>query len=124
MDYQATDLAIKAAQLIFTAINFIGVIALWFASRGRATTEAINRVEAIAKEQHAGQEIRLAKLETQMQHMLVKDDLAPLYNLIRETDKNVAEVSKCVAGIEGSLESLEKGQERITTLIMQRGIEK
>lgn len=121
MDYQATDLIIKAAQLFFTAVNFAGVIALWFAGRGRATKEAIDRVEAKNREQHAGQQERIITLETEFRHLIGKkqleDALKPLYDMGRANEKHAAEIAK-------ELKSVSDQQKTLTDKILERGLNK
>lgn len=119
MDYQTIDLLIKGATLALSISGNIGVVVLWFISKGRATQAAIDRVEANAQKQHSDQEARLVKLETEIGHLIGKsqldDALKPLYDLVRSNKEDTA-------GMKSELNKIAEGQRDLVNKILDRGL--
>lgn len=121
MDIQEADLTLKAAGLVLTIINSVGVVIVWIGNKNRATKDAIDRVETVSRAQHQEQETRLIRLETDMRHALTRSDLeqmlSPLYELVRKNESNTA-------GIRAELTQLANEQRDFRNMILERGINK
>jgi hypothetical protein len=96
-------------------LSLLWNVVLTIGQRGKATSEAILRVETRAVTWLQEHESRLTKQEEVVRHALTKADLNELYTVARKTEADVA-------GIKSTLRALEGGQRDITNLILQRGI--
>lgn len=127
-EYAIWEFWLQAVAVLIGVGNSVCLVVLWFASRGRVTREAIDRVEALARSMHAAQETRLVRMESELLHTLTRKDLdgflQEMYGLIHDTKESVAALTKEIAGVESAVSKMSSRQDRLNEMIMQRGIEK
>lgn len=121
MDYQTLDLTLKASALGLSVVNFWWLVAITLGNKGRATKEAIERVEKTANDKHAEQEARLIRLEEATRHAITLAELnkalGPLYDLGRNNENTLSSVKS-------EVRKLAEQQRDFTNMILERGLAK
>lgn len=104
-----------------TAGNSIVIFFQWLANLDKATTKAIDRVEAAAKRQNDAQEARIIKLESEVSAALTTEKLQPLVEPIYLRLKEYGERG---AHMEGKLDAISSTLNHLADALIKRGLEK
>lgn len=139
MNYEALAFWLQAVSVGLSSVNSVCVVVLFFGNRNRATRDAIDRVERLARELndtqakaltealvlakslHGEQEARLVRMETEINHVPTRKHLeeviGPIYDLVRRSEALAAKM-------DGRLEAIEENWRDLRQIILSKGLEK
>lgn len=117
IDYQMAHLVLSIISLVMSSLTMVATSIIWFGNRGKATKDAIDRVESRAVEEIAKLDRRLIAIESDLRHAITKRDLEEIYQRL----KNVGEAT---VKLEATTERMEDQLQNLLNEIQRRGLER
>jgi hypothetical protein len=109
--------AAQWAGVMLSLFSMIGAFTAWLSVRGKATQEAINRIEHDADTQMQALDRRVTTIEVDLRHAISKSDLAEIYDRLKANGETTASMNARLGTIETSVRDL-------LLEIQRRGLEK